>query len=75
MSTTAPTPAELKRAWLEERIKQHKAEVARWRAEHGDQDEALNRWVQENFTREALLYARQFVDGLSEQGNEDADAW
>jgi hypothetical protein len=66
MRSTAPTLAELQRAKLEERIKEHKKEVARLREIYGDPKEALDQWAREHFTLEDWLYARSFVDGLTE---------
>lgn len=40
---------------LERRIKEHKAEVARLRAELGDPQEAFSAFVRSHFTLEALL--------------------
>lgn len=74
MSTTVPTLAEIKRAKLDELIKAHKIEVARLREIYGDPDEALSNFVREHFSLEALLDARRFVDGLSED-QEDDIAW
>ena len=52
-STVLVSP--LQRALLEERIKQHREEVDRLRAEFGDPEQALNRFVLEHFSLEAFL--------------------
>ncbi len=52
-AATHPMPAVSER--LERRIEEHKAEVARLRAEIGDPREALSAFVRAHFTLEAFL--------------------
>lgn len=52
-AATHPTPAVSER--MERRIAEHKAEVARLRAELGDPREALSAFVRSHFSLEAFL--------------------
>ncbi len=52
-AATHPTPAVSER--LERRIEEHKAEVARLRAELGDPQEAFSAFIREHFDLESLL--------------------
>ena len=51
---------------LERRIEGNRAEVARFRAEHGDPAEALDRFIRETFSEEALIDA--YEEYLADQG-------
>lgn len=53
--TTATESAPVLSERLQQRIEEHKAEVARLREELGDPQEALSAFVREHFSLEALL--------------------
>lgn len=49
---------------IERRLQEHQAEVARLRAEFGDPAEALDAFIRENFTREAVIEAyEEYLSG------------
>jgi len=50
-----PTASPTHSAWLEQRLREHKEEVARLREEFGDPAEALAQFMRERFDIEALL--------------------
>jgi hypothetical protein len=58
---------------LQCRIAEHRLEVARLREELGDPEEALRRWVEKNFTPEALnqTFAEMFRDGQWRRVDDD----
>lgn len=72
-STTPSTHVER----IEGLIKKHKEEVARWRLEFGDPEEALSKFVKDRFVLEALIPDDQSDsdDLLTEWEDDDSDAW
>lgn len=50
-------PTHLPNPTLDRHIEENRAEVARFRAEHGDPAEALRAFIRETFDREAVIEA------------------
>jgi hypothetical protein len=56
VSTNArPTTPSTRNERLEQRIQEHRVEVARWREQNGDPAEALDRFIRERFDIRALI--------------------
>lgn len=55
MTAQSTTPAETQAARREQHLKEHKEEVARLREKYGDPAAALDKFILENFSLEALL--------------------
>ena len=78
MTSQVPTKPSTLPAWLEERIKQHKEEVARLREQFGDPEEALFQFVREHFSPEAFVPDDQPLrdsNGMTWEEDDDSDAW
>lgn len=77
VSSVSPTTSK-QAEWLQERIKRHKEEVARLRAEIGDPAKALNELILRTFDREAIIADEPpggRPDALGWEDDDDLDAW
>ncbi len=78
MPSTVPARTPAQAARLEQRIKEHRAEVERLREETGDPDAALSAFVRERFERQALVpddAPARDVSGFPWEDDDDSDAW
>jgi hypothetical protein len=78
MSSTAPTKTLEQARRLERRIREHQEEVARLRAEMGDPQEALFRFMTERFEMQAFVPADcrdQRPDSALWEEDDDLNAW
>lgn len=76
--TASPTTSPALAALREQRLREHKEEVARLREEFGDPAEALDKFMLERFTIEALL-PDDWSSGSGPRAfweeDDDADDW
>ena len=77
MSTIVRTSTSTQAAWLEKRLKEHRAQVAQLRNRFGDPEEALSKFIRERFELEALMPKDRTVDEpeATTQADDDIDAW
>ena len=68
VSTHRPNPT------LDRHIEENRAEVARFRAEHGDPAEALDAFIRATFNREALIETyEEYLNGYRGSPEPDDD--
>jgi hypothetical protein len=78
MSIKAPNMPPAKSERLENRIRSHKAEVARLREELGDPQAALFRFITQRFEVQALVpddRPKQGVRGSAWEDDDDLNGW
>jgi hypothetical protein len=76
MSSTIAPSTTTQRAWLDARIRRHREEVERLRAELGDPEQALNDFVLERFDWRVFAPTDELAsDNDLGWDDDDSDAW